>query len=219
MNDNLQGQLIELRDTINRSDKTIAEMLKIRYDCIKQISKIKNMNNIPIFSPEREKLIFDNLETLCDDEFQLKYLQETFFNIIKAGRNNQYNYINLYKTKTNNKKESFVEYELIKNFFGVNIKIFEIPLNFFKINEILKSDINNHLIIEEKKLFRFMDKNFKTFSNIKTLLNFGIICEIIYKGKNYFILSQNNYNKESTYKYKALLFYNNRLNQSIKKNK
>ena len=58
----------DLREKIDQIDKQIMALIKERFAVVDQIGEIKKEEGIPVFDPEREKLIKDRLAEIADEQ-------------------------------------------------------------------------------------------------------------------------------------------------------
>ena len=60
-----------LRKNIDQIDNKLIHLLDERMNCIEEIAKVKETNNMPTYNPERESFIFNKISSLS-----LKHEQE-----------------------------------------------------------------------------------------------------------------------------------------------
>lgn len=81
-----------LRKNIDQIDNKLINLLNERMNCIEEIAKLKETNNMPIYNFKRENFIFNKISSLS-----LKHEQEisTIYNcILDVSKNFQKEFIN-----------------------------------------------------------------------------------------------------------------------------
>lgn len=73
------------RDSIDKIDKKIIDLLIERYYNVKEIGEIKKANNLPIYVPEREKQLLDKLEDYANNRLDSKTLKAIYKEIISGA--------------------------------------------------------------------------------------------------------------------------------------
>ena len=77
------------RDLIDSIDNQIIELYVKRMEIVKEITKFKIDNNLPILDQNREKIMLEkNLEKIKDDEFK-KYYKDVLEGFLKASKEMQ----------------------------------------------------------------------------------------------------------------------------------
>lgn len=77
--------LSELRNNIDGIDAQIVNLLKDRYDFVRQVGEFKKANNAPISVPEREALLMQKLEKLNAGILPKEALYSIYREIISCG--------------------------------------------------------------------------------------------------------------------------------------
>ena len=74
------------RDLIDSIDNQIIELYVKRMEIVKEITKFKIENNLPVLDQNREKIMLEkNLEKIKDDEFK-KYYKSVLEGFLKASK-------------------------------------------------------------------------------------------------------------------------------------
>ena len=82
------------RDLIDSIDNQIIELYVKRMEIVKEITKFKIDNNLPILDQNREKIMLEkNLEKIKDYEFK-KYYKDVLEGFLKASKEMQKDIIN-----------------------------------------------------------------------------------------------------------------------------
>ena len=77
------------RDLIDSIDNQIIELYVKRMEIVKEITKLKIDNNLPVLDQNREKIMLEkNLEKIKDDEFK-KYYKSVLEGFLKASKEMQ----------------------------------------------------------------------------------------------------------------------------------
>ena len=77
------------RDLIDFIDNQIIELYVKRMEIVKEITKLKIDNNLPVLDQNREKIMLEkNLEKIKDDEFK-KYYKSVLEGFLKASKEMQ----------------------------------------------------------------------------------------------------------------------------------
>lgn len=77
------------RDLIDSIDNQIIELYVKRMEIVKEITKFKIENDLPILDQNREKIMLEkNLEKIKDDEFK-KYYKDVLEGFLKASKEMQ----------------------------------------------------------------------------------------------------------------------------------
>ena len=77
------------RDLIDSIDNQIIELYVKRMEIVKEITKLKIDNNLPILDQNREKIMLEkNLGKIKDDEFK-KYYKSVLAGFLKASKEMQ----------------------------------------------------------------------------------------------------------------------------------
>jgi chorismate mutase/prephenate dehydratase len=83
----MNEQLNELRNRIDNIDNQILELLNQRMEVIKEVGKLKRINNAIIYRPEREKSILDRLNNLNKGLLTAPAIEAIFLEIFAVSRN------------------------------------------------------------------------------------------------------------------------------------
>ena len=74
------------RDLIDSIDNQIIELYVKRMEIVKEITKLKIENDLPVLDQNREKIMLEkNLEKIKDDEFK-KYYKDVLEGFLKASK-------------------------------------------------------------------------------------------------------------------------------------
>ena len=77
------------RDLIDSIDNQIIELYVKRMEIVKEITKLKIENDLPVLDQNREKIMLEkNLEKIKDDEFK-KYYKSVLEGFLKASKEMQ----------------------------------------------------------------------------------------------------------------------------------
>ncbi len=77
------------RDLIDSIDNQIIELYVKRMEIVKEITKFKIENDLPVLDQNREKIMLEkNLEKIKDDEFK-KYYKDVLEGFLKASKEMQ----------------------------------------------------------------------------------------------------------------------------------
>ena len=77
------------RDLIDSIDNQIIELYVKRMEIVKEITKLKIDNNLPILDQNREKIMLEkNLEKIKNDEFK-KYYKDVLEGFLKSSKEMQ----------------------------------------------------------------------------------------------------------------------------------
>ena len=77
------------RDLIDSVDNQIIELYVKRMEIVKEITKLKIENDLPVLDQNREKIMLEkNLEKIKDDEFK-KYYKSVLEGFLKASKEMQ----------------------------------------------------------------------------------------------------------------------------------
>ncbi|HBY19716.1 MAG: hypothetical protein A2Y24_00555 [Clostridiales bacterium GWE2_32_10] len=120
-----------VRENLNMLDDTIKKLIVLRMSIIPIVAEIKLRDNLPIFQPEREEQMFDEMEKFCEDNgIDREVVRKVYEAIIENARK--------------------IQYDMEKDIPPYNLKI-EISENkeqeldnaFKTLEEIIKNDIAN----------------------------------------------------------------------------
>ena len=81
----MKDKLTVLRDKINAIDSEIIHLLNDRAKLVKNVGKIKQSNNLPFYSPDRETKIYNMIDNLPSGDFPKKSLKIIFREIMSAS--------------------------------------------------------------------------------------------------------------------------------------
>ena len=77
------------RDLIDSIDNSIIELYVKRMEIVKEITKLKIENDLPVLDQNREKIMLEkNLEKIKNDEFK-KYYKDVLEGFLKASKEMQ----------------------------------------------------------------------------------------------------------------------------------
>ncbi len=81
--------LEELRDEIDQIDQALIQLFEKRMHSVKEIALYKEHHHLPVFQPEREKIVIEkNLSYLTDQELDC-YAREWVQKTIEESKNYQ----------------------------------------------------------------------------------------------------------------------------------
>jgi len=83
----MNEHLNELRNKIDSIDNQMLELLNQRMEVIKEVGKLKQINNAIIYRPEREKSILDRLNNLNQGLLTSPAIEAIFLEIFAVSRN------------------------------------------------------------------------------------------------------------------------------------
>ncbi len=83
----MNDQLNELRNQIDDIDNQMLALLNKRMEVIKEVGKLKRINNAIIYRPEREKSILDRLNLLNSGLLTAPAIEAVFLEIFAVSRN------------------------------------------------------------------------------------------------------------------------------------
>jgi chorismate mutase/prephenate dehydratase len=83
----MNEQLNDLRNRIDAIDNQLLELLNQRMEVIKEVGKLKRINNAIIYRPEREKSILDRLNRLNNGLMTAPAIEAIFLEIFAVSRN------------------------------------------------------------------------------------------------------------------------------------
>lgn len=82
--------LDKLRKKIDKIDRKLSELLKMRFSTVKSIGKLKARKSIPVRQSEREDLLIGKITKICKQDRECEnYLVSIFKNIFKHSRSIQ----------------------------------------------------------------------------------------------------------------------------------
>jgi|SRR5690554_586041 len=84
--ENAEDLLTELRDEIDRLDKSIVQLLNKRTLYSVYIGKIKSKLGLPFYSPQREKEISEKIKAYLEEPLTKPALQRIYERIIDESR-------------------------------------------------------------------------------------------------------------------------------------
>jgi chorismate mutase len=76
----------ELRDRIDLLDETLVRLLNARAACALEIGRIKRERGIPIYQPEREAQVLDNVQRYNNGPLDQPALRRLFERVIDEAR-------------------------------------------------------------------------------------------------------------------------------------
>lgn len=74
----LMNSLSKYREEIDQIDQQIVELILKRSELASEIGKIKKQNNLPIYKPEREVKIYENIKKLYQEFYKDKKIENKF---------------------------------------------------------------------------------------------------------------------------------------------
>jgi chorismate mutase len=84
--DDAESELTRLRDAIDRVDEVIVRLLNQRAKYAIQIGEIKGILGLPIYAPEREKLVLQHVYDTSDGPLDGAAVRRLFERIIDESR-------------------------------------------------------------------------------------------------------------------------------------
>lgn len=81
----MENQLDRLRDKVDQYDIDLLDALLYRLELVRQIAKLKTEMNVPIFSPERERVIVQQIRDKCPPHLQ-ETVCEIFGHVLQVSR-------------------------------------------------------------------------------------------------------------------------------------
>ncbi|MFN3246081.1 MAG: chorismate mutase, partial [Leptonema sp. (in: bacteria)] len=69
------NSLSKYREEIDQIDQQIVELILKRSELASEIGKIKKQNNLPIYKPEREVKIYENIKKLYQEFYKDKKIE------------------------------------------------------------------------------------------------------------------------------------------------
>jgi chorismate mutase len=79
-------ELVRLREAIDRIDEVLVRLLNERAKYAIEIGQIKGVLSLPIYSPEREKQVLENVERWSDGPLETLAIRRLFERIIDESR-------------------------------------------------------------------------------------------------------------------------------------
>jgi len=76
----------EWRQKIDELDRQLVELINQRAQCAREIGKLKRNSSMPIYEPDRETIIFDNIARYNEGPLsraQLQYVYEHLINVMR----------------------------------------------------------------------------------------------------------------------------------------
>jgi chorismate mutase len=86
-------EIADWRTKIDELDRRLVELLNERAHAAHEIGKLKRNTNLPIYEPEREKKIFENVQRVNHGPLPESELRQVYERIIDVMRNIQKNEI------------------------------------------------------------------------------------------------------------------------------
>jgi chorismate mutase len=80
------GELVRLREAIDRVDEVLVRLLNQRAKYAIEIGEIKGVLQLPIYSPDREKQVLENIERWSDGPLSDSAVRRLFERIIDESR-------------------------------------------------------------------------------------------------------------------------------------
>ncbi len=81
-----QKEIERIRDAIDRVDEVIVKLLNQRAKYAIEIGEIKGTLGLPIYAPEREKVVLAHVETACEGPLDGASMRRLFERIIDESR-------------------------------------------------------------------------------------------------------------------------------------
>lgn len=80
------GELVRLREAIDRVDEVLVRLLNQRANYAIEIGELKGVLRLPIYSPDREKQVLENVERWSDGPLSDAAVRRLFERIIDESR-------------------------------------------------------------------------------------------------------------------------------------
>ncbi|HBV67053.1 MAG TPA: chorismate mutase [Clostridiales bacterium] len=74
------------RIEINRIDREIVLLLEKRFDFVAKIGKFKKENNLPVYDPEREKIVISNCISYLNNKEYSKAIKDVYRQIMDSSK-------------------------------------------------------------------------------------------------------------------------------------
>lgn len=81
-----EADLIRLREAIDRVDEVLVRLLNQRAKYAVEIGEVKKILSIPIYAPEREKIVLANVERTSEGPLDAAAVRRLFERIIDESR-------------------------------------------------------------------------------------------------------------------------------------
>lgn len=84
----MENELERLRETIDEIDKELVEVFTKRMETSRRIGEYKREQGLPVFMPERERIVINRVRALAEPELAY-YTQELYEKVIELCREYQ----------------------------------------------------------------------------------------------------------------------------------
>jgi len=74
------------RIEINRIDREIVNLLEKRFDFVTEIGSYKKENNLPVYDPEREKIVINNCISYLGNKEYSKAIEDVYRQIMDSSK-------------------------------------------------------------------------------------------------------------------------------------
>lgn len=81
--------LAEQRQIIDQIDQQMVQLLEQRFDCAKEVAKIKKENHLPILDASREQILLDKIKHLITQPEYMDAILEIYAAILKTSKEYQ----------------------------------------------------------------------------------------------------------------------------------
>lgn len=88
--------LDEIRVVIDSLDKEITALLVKRMEVTRDVAAYKKANSLPVFQPEREKIVIDKVSTLAGEEYA-PYIANIYQNLMDESKEYQKKWLEEHK--------------------------------------------------------------------------------------------------------------------------
>jgi chorismate mutase len=78
--------IAEWRKKIDELDRSLVELINQRAECAVQIGRLKRNSSIPIYEPDREKIIFENIARNNPGPLSNRQLRQVYERLIDVMR-------------------------------------------------------------------------------------------------------------------------------------
>ena len=82
----MNDQLEQIRLQINETDEQLSRLLSRRMDLVAQVAKIKETAGLPIYDPQREKRVLEQVSQSVGDEKKSPYLRRVYQSLMNASK-------------------------------------------------------------------------------------------------------------------------------------
>ena len=101
--------IADWRKKIDELDRRLVELLNERANAAKEIGRLKRNTNLPIYEPDREKKVFENVKAISTGPLPSQELQHIFERIMDVMRKLQQEEIQAKPAATSEQTEFDIE--------------------------------------------------------------------------------------------------------------